>query len=164
MTTLQENCTSTVSKMFALFATKSITIEDMPPLVVKPTIDWDPRTMTFLDRVTKALVTVVWEAGPTYLYRVHPPLSGEPYSGYYVHDGKPDCLIGRVLHLLGADLNMLSQYEGAGVDLILPRMFPNEDVVLVHRAASGLRAAQQVNDMRMPWGQALIQYRNTINN
>lgn len=148
MTTLYDICTDVVHH--------TIQIEDMPPLVVKPTVE--VTIPTLLDRVTEAIEAVVAEAGPGHVYH-HPQVDG--FSGRYVKNGQPDCLIGRVLHRIGVSIDALHHYEGYGPMMIVTRLFPSDPDVSV--VGFGLNKAQFVNDTRLPWRMALNAYHEAIN-
>jgi hypothetical protein len=69
-----------------------------------------------INQITTAmqhLYYVVDEVGDDFIYRPHKSylLEGQ-YSCLYVYEGRPDCLVGKILHRMGIPLEILSQHEG----------------------------------------------------
>ena len=74
----------------------------------------------------------------------------------YVHDDKPSCLIGRVLHDLGMSLEDLSQYEGQDASM------PAEAFGVSEHVADALTTAQFVQDTGETWGDALAAFERSL--
>lgn len=105
--------------------------------------------------VLLTLRSVVNEQGHDFTYQRHEG------ACLYIHDGNPDCLIGRVLHRLGFSLKDLSSWEGRGVYLMSPmykNTFRDEGQVfpgLSDKSIFVLHTAQTFQDDGRTWGAAL---------
>lgn len=89
------------------------------------------------------------EKGADYVYNV--PV-GENETCLYFRNGKPDCLIGHVLHYLGIDQGCVREGESAGGVLISLR--GQNKLTFTSEAADYLSAAQGHQDNGKPWGAA----------
>lgn len=107
------------------------------------------------EQVTQAIVAVVGFAGRDYVY---PTYDG---SGcFYVYNDEPSCLVGRVLHRLGADIQDLRACDELGGinDAVLERV----DIQMSKAAQTALRYAQGAQDQRKTWGHALDCYLKVV--
>jgi hypothetical protein len=104
---------------------------------------------------------VVEEAGPHYRY----PHRGMGLSACkYVWEGKPDCIAGRVLHLMGISLDILAQFEGKWCVYMRAdnREFPTvadhalPDIPILLTTLRVLTQAQQRQDLGEPWADVLV--------
>lgn len=90
---------------------------------------------------------------PDYIYQNplgHTAISENSVACYYVHDDKPGCVVGAVLHRLGVPLKYLSDREGLRGDQValgLTNMSPD--------TAMFLRRVQIGQDRGLTWGDAL---------
>lgn len=103
-----------------------------------------------LDAVTalRLLREVVAER-PDHVYQ-NP--EGEGAGCVYTHQGKPDCLVGHVLARAGFDIELIARLDGHGLidDAVAETGLPvSGDAVTI------LDAAQDVQDTRRPWRDAL---------
>lgn len=112
--------------------------------------------------VTEAIEAAVEERGSDYVY---PPAKSHD-NCQYVIDGKPSCLVGVVLHRLGASIDQLRQEDVA--------VFGNGTMAedLVHKlhtlgilefedpytVGAALESAQLRQDRADTWGRALEEY------
>jgi hypothetical protein len=96
--------------------------------------------------VIQHMSEIVEEVGPSFVY-LRP--TGE--SCMYVRNGKPDCLIGRILHRMGVSLEKLQQCEEKGPDYINSKF----NLGLYDSTLSILRKAQNMQDGGMSWGDVL---------
>jgi len=99
----------------------------------------------------RALHDVIREAGSGHVCPVRTLANG--MAGFrYVHEGKGDCLVGRVLIRMGQAPEVVRQYEGVGAPEVIRRLYGGDpQAVEVMNLAS---RAQFVNDSRQPWGMA----------
>lgn len=105
-----------------------------------------------LDRVKELAHEVVAEVGEAYVYpeshkRREPESSIN--SCVYVHDGKPSCIVGRVLHKAGVELAVLAQREFVGA------WFVAGDLGATVPASDFLDSIQGKQDAGWSWGDAL---------
>lgn len=99
-----------------------------------------------------AIRAVVAEFGPNYVYMV-----GLGGSCEYVRDRQPSCLIGRVLHRMGVDLEFLYYREGNGASDVMRDVGGFSTVVLC--AADDAQGAQ---DSAYTWGEALSRFESRL--
>lgn len=114
-----------------------------------------------LDAATamRLLEEVVADKGEDYVYEPHP----FTYACQYLHDDEPGCLVGHVLHRHGVPIEVIRQWEGRTAQylatgkslLTLSSARPELEPLADHPAASILIAAQQAQDVSLPWGKAL---------
>jgi len=126
----------------------------------KPTIDYldlpPLETEKVVDRFRREVRAVVNEVGQDYKCPLHPYEHGDGF--YYVWDGEPDCLVGRVLHRMGVPIDVLSDHEHNNATVVLPAVWSYignsvyEDMGPVMTLALNV---QRVNDGNIPWGFAL---------
>lgn len=102
----------------------------------------------------EGIKAIVDEAGEDFVYQQHRRLG--PIGCRYVHDGKPDCIVGRFLASVGVPLDVLSEYEGRGAEGVLEslqeRSFLHFDDI---RVRVFLRRLQKEQDAEETWGNAL---------
>lgn len=105
--------------------------------------------------VLKTLEEVVNELGSDFVYPDRPALeSNLDVDCYYVWKGKPDCIAARVLHKLGVSVDTLAEHEGGPCQNIpSPLSVP---------ALTVLGTAQQSQDERYPYGEALLAARREV--
>lgn len=102
--------------------------------------------------VLDTLRAVVDEAGPDFVYRPR-MLNGHEVCVYVNPDtGAPDCIGAHVLHRLGVPLPVLAAQEGDCVSELDPGDSP---AWLAGPALQVLEEAQEIQDRRKPWGDAL---------
>lgn len=105
-----------------------------------------------VELVLATLKAVVDEAGPDFIYR--PKLMNGQEICFYVNADTetPDCIAGHVLHRLGVPLSVLAAQEGNCVSELDPG---DSSVWLAGPALQVLEEAQEIQDQRKPWGDAL---------
>lgn len=117
-----------------------------------------------LTQAMDTLREVVAEHGKDHVYDrsaiMFGPLAGE--TCLYVRNGKPDCIVGHVLHRLGVQLDTLHDSEGMGPrDLSLgdsPSLELDDD------AGLALTVAQNTQDNGETWGTALANTERHVSN
>lgn len=125
----------------------------------------DKRMVLDTEGAIRALRTVVFEKGADYVY---PGTSGDKCFNFV--DGEPSCIVGSVLALLGLTFEeadrcgvsgsndawettgKLNQPQGGSFDWVI-----DEGARLV------LAMAQEFQDARYPWGEALSQVESEFN-
>lgn len=106
-----------------------------------------------LAQVMDAMHQVVKEFGPDYVYCQVVP-SEDTGACRYVVDGKPDCLIGKVLHRLGVPIGDLARCDSDGG---VPAGILNErlpGVTFDAQALVFMGFAQSAQDHGHSWGTA----------
>jgi hypothetical protein len=107
------------------------------------------------EQVTEVIRAIVAEFGEDYVY---PRFEGD--GCWYVWDGKPSCLIGRVLHRLGADIEALKSCDDLGG--FQEEILVMVDIDMSDLTLTALRYAQSQQDQRHSWGEALRVYLRAI--
>lgn len=89
--------------------------------------------------------------GADYVYE---PVSIEPgvSTCMYMQDGEPGCIVGHALHSQGIDLSL---HEGILAGATLRALQSGGLLTVTNKAASFLEWVQIYQDDSMPWGQAL---------
>jgi hypothetical protein len=113
--------------------------------------------------VLRVMTEVVEEYGHDHVYQKQPGPRGPKDLCVYIKDGKPSCLIGHVLVRLGVDVGFLtdrnsSQINGHGFTS------SGSNLPWTAEAAQVMQAAQHIQDMGAPWGEALRAARSTAQN
>ncbi len=108
--------------------------------------------------VMATLQAVVDEAGHDYRYTMR--MGGMNNGGkacFYVHEGEPDCIVGRVLHRLGVPLDVLRANDLAGNLSVSAGAFSLEGspVQPGREALTILATAQRLQDQGNTWGECL---------
>lgn len=77
--------------------------------------------------------------------------------GIYMHDGEPSCMIGQAFHLAGVSIETLGwmDKEIRGLGVRDPGKFEEKDISLTPEAYQIFSVAQNQQDLRLPWGEAL---------
>lgn len=108
-----------------------------------------------LARAKEIATEVVEEFGENYVYpkehKVKFPDSSEP-TCVYVHEGKPSCMVGQILHRHGVSLEELASYENRGAYSVAWLT-----TTCGEYAPSFLSAIQRRQDRGQSWGVALEQ-------
>jgi len=115
------------------------------------------------DDVITAMSAVVSEVGGDFVYtkrnRAHDD-GGECISAIhcvYVHNGEPDCLIGRILSKLGFTTAELESLKNRAVDIHSHSASANAIFGLfTNKARRAMRAAQLAQDSGAPWDRCLM--------
>lgn len=107
-----------------------------------------------LDRAKELAEEVVTEFGKGYIYpeshKKHFP-GNQVASCMYVHDEKPSCLVGQILHRHGVSLEILKTYENIGAYRVTGEVTSTEDPDVL----GFLSALQSRQDDGNSWGSAL---------
>lgn len=110
--------------------------------------------------VESGLTSLVESAGAEFIYVQRPTADG--WGCVYVHQGKPDCMIGQFLHGAGVPLKRLALADkvqgGAGTDaraLVHDLVYEGVIAVSSGRIADVLSRAQGLQDTGFTWGEAL---------
>lgn len=104
-------------------------------------------------RAAELATEIVEEFGKDYLYPVENKRNFPDQiqsACVYVHDEKPSCLVGQILHRHGVSLLELSMWENKGAYTVSYHTANAED-----GAQSYLSALQQKQDAGATWGEAL---------
>lgn len=110
------------------------------------------------DSVRAGLTALVEEAGSDFVYskRVTDPEIGERCT--YVHNGQPDCIVGRFLAAEGVPLVRLERaddFGGKPADMLLNALIGEGVVQAPHIVREALQTAQSAQDNGHKWGDAL---------
>jgi hypothetical protein len=134
------------------------------------------------DLIIEHLTAIVEEVGENFIYpRRHPSLDSN-YSLYsllsdgvcvYVWQGKPDCIIGRLLHRLGVSLEELSACEGENASAACSRLanspalstleFTDKDLMFldrIQRLQDGGRTYGNILEFAKSDNHDIVAYRN----
>lgn len=110
--------------------------------------------------VHDGLKAIVARAGEEYIYS--PRLKDDLTTAcVYVHQGKPDCIVGRFLAEAGVPISRLAEADrdsyGAGIaaEGLLRRLRVEGVIEITNAAISALQAAQGHQDDGIPWGVAV---------
>lgn len=109
------------------------------------------------DSVREGLTALVEECGEDFVYDVD-RTGGQCV---YVHEGQPDCLVGKFLHAQGVTIQQLSigDHDGPegsiGAQRLIQILSEREVLRAEDSAAQALARAQDVQDQRIAWGSAL---------
>ena len=110
------------------------------------------------DRVVEVTKQVVAEHGMEHVYEkpMVNRLGGEMAMCLYVHNGRPSCLVGHVLHRLGVPLDVLAQGDDQSQDAssMCYEVLYNTDFA-DEMIASFLSTVQATQDAGYTWGYAL---------
>lgn len=113
-----------------------------------------------LDRAKELLAEAVALKGADYVY-VNPDgvqASGSfPGDCHYVHGDQPGCIVGHVLHKAGVSLTLLSDQEGQNSYAVLRNLHRASQVSCEEGVEALLGEAQGAQDMAVPWGEAVRQ-------
>jgi len=110
-------------------------------------------TLLTASEALKHLEAIVAEFGEDYVYQGHG--TRDPLGVlvcHYVHNGKPDCLVGHVAHRHGVPLDILAKHEGASA-------YAFANIAFTQKACAVLVAAQAEQDRQKPWHLALTKAR-----
>jgi hypothetical protein len=83
------------------------------------TIRFETEKINRISKITTVmqhLHAVVDEVGEDFIYRARTSNDRTMLSGnscLYVYEGKPDCIVGKILHRMGVPLDVLSSHEGS---------------------------------------------------
>lgn len=127
-----------------------VPFEALPPLTTEAPVD----------RFRREVKAVVREMGRDYKYifRPHGNAPGQ-FGAYYVWDGKPDCLVGRVLARMGVPVEMLARVEHNSANVVVGMLWGRGalagDLTAINKVAELAVQVQGVNDSRQEWGWAL---------
>lgn len=100
----------------------------------------------------KLMREVVAGAGPEFCYTAPKGIG----VCQYVNEGKPDCVVGRILHRHGVPLTTLSLWEGATASEMGQRTNRRGlPPLMTEEAAQLLEDLQDRQDARRPWGEAM---------
>lgn len=125
--------------------TGRLQVDAMPPLVVvEPT----------LDLFRAAAREVIEEAGVNHVCTPKVRLMSGHLQMRYIHNGRGDCLVGRVLMKMGHDAAALSAFEGNGADAVIRSLYSGDRQV--GEVASLAMQLQMVNDSQQTWGTAKV--------
>lgn len=105
------------------------------------------------DRAVELAREVVAEFGEDYVYPESVKVSeyeATPPTCVYVHDDKPSCLVGQILHKYGVSLEALSLNEFRGAWTVSGTLADADD-----KARFFLSSAQDSQDKGEPWGTAV---------
>lgn len=106
----------------------------------------------------RALKQVVAEAGDEWTYVRRPNKTGIGTGCFYVFNGEPDCIAGRVLHKLGVSVEDLSLWEGKVCGQMAHYFAEQLDIPVIpfsDPTLSILNTAQDTSDSGHTWGYAL---------
>ena len=100
------------------------------------------------DDVVRTMEEVVADAGEDYVY----PRAERGDKCVYVHNMRPDCLVGRVLHRLGVSLDLLTYQDNTPAFVLAQQVIdaPTSQVLRL------LSEAQSHQDAGYTWGAALF--------
>lgn len=129
------------------------TLERLKHMVQKKPFVSDAVELEIL-AILRTLKQVVMEAGDSFVYQ-----TDHLGKCYYVRNGEPSCIAGRVLHRLGVSTDVLKQWEGEGVDHLSldsctcgnnrPTVpFSNEALIVLRRAQTRQDASANWGDCR----------------
>lgn len=111
------------------------------------------------ESVVKGLNALVDEYGYDHVYQGH----GTFIQCTYVHDGQPDCIVGKLLHSMGVSLARLERADfnnGRSVAISaseLVRELASEDVITAEWGVDRfLSEVQSHQDSGMKWGDAVM--------
>jgi hypothetical protein len=117
------------------------------------------------ESVRAGLLALVKQEGGDFIYTPKPPTDDEEGQinarCVYVHQGKPDCIVGRFLHGQGVSLEVLTEadkYEfGGGLSAIelINRLRDGGVISMTPEAARALTTAQYEQDQLSMWGVAV---------
>jgi len=108
-----------------------------------------------LENVVKAAEEIVSEAPAGYIYPTN--LQTENASCLYVRDGRPDCIVGKILDKLGVPLDF-DEDDSLNVDLAygLLRWLEQESVIEIGESVVDfLSEIQSQQDMGVTWSRSL---------
>jgi len=112
-----------------------------------------------MERTLELLDAAVTERGADFVYPEEWKVPSQIFSStpggdcVYVHDGKPACIVGWVLHTHGVTIEQLRQLEGDSVYALLLHLQPVLEVE--PGVGTVLREAQNQQDVGRPWGVAV---------
>lgn len=114
-----------------------------------------------VDSVTRGLRALVEEKGEDFVYQERQLTADSASRCVYVHDGKPDCIVGQFLAAQGIPLERLEKADeacfnsGAPAAMLLGQLEDENLVQAESRAVEILRVAQSLQDLGRPWGAAV---------
>lgn len=109
----------------------------------------------------RILPQIIEEFGEDYTYPQRGPgFTLNSISCYYVWDGEPDCIIGKLLSRLGADANFLGKCDSVGSirELVGADLVEVDDEYLLE----ALTTMQNTQDNGGTWGQAYRRYQDEL--
>lgn len=101
-----------------------------------------------LDEVLRQIRVIVNETGPKYVYSVTGAVAGDP-TCRYVHNGEISCMVGRILHNLGAPLIWFSEGPVSG---LLALWKDRKRATWEPRVLELLQRVQGAQDAKYPYG------------
>jgi len=116
-------------------------------------MNYEDRITVTEEQVTASMQKAIAEEGDGFIYpRAHS-------NCVYMYDGKPDCLVARVLVDLGLSIHMLHEHEGTTCSVPINMYFVMDD-----RVRRALNRAQRIQDKGKTWGEAFVEYKDLVAN
>lgn len=127
-------------------------------------VDGAPKQVITDMDVVAAMADIVAEVGPDFRYETRRNEVTKLQTCFYVYQGKPDCLVGRILHKLGMSLEALQEWEFIGADVMLDSTTPSESGVpeTTRNAKRLLVRAQFDSDAGTSWSSILLRARQLV--
>lgn len=107
-----------------------------------------------LDKAIELAKAEIAKEGEDFVYEWRTQENGTT-SCMYVYDGKPDCLVGRILHSLGVSLHELSKHEGSSSYEVMENLDADGVLSPTFDAIEFLRILQAHQDQDESWGESL---------
>lgn len=107
------------------------------------------------DSTLKGLNNLVALHGEDFIYQRH---VGAAAECAYVHEGNPDCIVGKLLHSLGVSIEQLAEFDelrNSSAGEVLDILIQQGVITADEKAHALLRFVQSYQDSQEPWGKAV---------